>query len=221
MLEQIKAVLFDMDGTLVDSLWMWKNIDVEYLGAHGYQVPSDLHRAIEGMSFHEVAVYFKERFAIPSSIAEIEALWIEMAKDKYAHEVTVKPGALHFLRYLKEKGIPAGVATSNSRELLEAALDGRGLRPYFTCCMTANEAGAGKPAPDVYLQAADSLGVDPRDCLVFEDTYAGMLAGKRAGCRVCAVEDAHSGILEEELLEAADYYLTDYEQIFAGSYRKL
>lgn len=106
MLENVKAVLFDMDGTLVDSLWVWGEIDIEYLGRHGYEVPSDLQHTIEGMSFSEAAVYFKEFFKLADSAEAIQAEWIEMAKDKYAHEVVLKPGALRFLNHLKEQGIP-------------------------------------------------------------------------------------------------------------------
>ena len=81
-LENKKAVLFDLDGTLVDSMWMWEAIDIEFLGAYGYECPDDIQRAIEGMSFSETAVYFKERFDLPLSLDEIKAVWIRMSIDK-------------------------------------------------------------------------------------------------------------------------------------------
>ena len=85
-LENKKAVLFDLDGTLVDSMWMWEAIDIEFLGAYGYECPDDIQRAIEGMSFSETAVYFKERFDLPLSLDEIKAVWTRMSIDKYRHE---------------------------------------------------------------------------------------------------------------------------------------
>ena len=91
-LENKKAVLFDLDGTLVDSMWMWEAIDIEFLGAYGYECPDDIQRAIEGMSFSETAVYFKERFDLPLSLDEIKAVWTRMSIDKYRHEVPLKPG---------------------------------------------------------------------------------------------------------------------------------
>lgn len=154
MLDGIKAVLFDLDGTLVDSMWMWGAIDVEYLGRHGLTVYPGLQQAIEGMSFSETAAYFKEQFALPDSLDVIKAEWIAMSKEKYAHEVPLKPGAREFLEYLKSHGIKAGIATSNGRELLDAVVAGQGLAPYFQCLMTSCEAGAGKPAPDIYLKVA-------------------------------------------------------------------
>lgn len=172
MLDGIKAVLFDLDGTLVDSMWMWGAIDVEYLGRHGLEVPAGLQQAIEGMSFSETAIYFKERFCLPDSLDVIKADWISMSREKYAHEVPLKPGAREFLEYLKAHGIKAGIATSNGRELLDAVVEGQKMTPYFQCLMTSCEAGAGKPAPDIYLKVAAELGVAPEDCLVFEDTPA-------------------------------------------------
>ena len=93
-----KAVLFDLDGTLVDSMWMWKQIDIEFLGEYGYDCPDDLQKSIEGMSFSETAVYFKERFQLPLSLDEIKACWTQMSIDKYRYEVPMKKGALEFLQ---------------------------------------------------------------------------------------------------------------------------
>lgn len=221
MLKNVKAVLFDLDGTLVDSMWMWTDIDVEYLGKYGYELPPELQKEIEGMSFSETAVYFKKRFCLPQSLDEIKAEWIEMAKYKYAHEVPMKPGALSFLRYLKEQGIRAGIATSNSRELLDAVMGSLGLDQYIDCNMTSCEAGAGKPAPDIYLKVAKRLGVSPEECLVFEDTPAGIQAGHNAGIRVCAMEDSHVADQKSEVCRMADYYIHDFGQVLDGSFVKL
>ncbi len=221
MLENIKAVLFDMDGTLVDSLWMWGDIDVEYLGKHGYEVPADLQHTIEGMSFSEAAVYFKEHFRLPSSAEEIKDEWIEMAKDKYAHEVPFKPGALRFLKHLKEQGIPMGIATSSSRELLETVMEALKLSDYIDYCMTSCEAGAGKPAPDIYRKVAEQLGAAPEECLVFEDTIAGIQAGLNAGSKVCAVAEKQSEGWKEQILKLADYYIESFDEILDGTYQRL
>ncbi len=221
MLEHVKAVLFDLDGTLVDSMWMWKDIDVEYLKRYGRRLPSKLQKEIEGMSFSETAVYFKEHFQLPQSLEEIKGMWIEMAKEKYAHQVFMKPGALSFLRYLKEHGVRSAIATSNSRELLDVVVESLGLGSYIDCSMTSCEAGAGKPAPDIYLKVAKRLGASPLECLVFEDTPAGLMAGINAGIRVCAVEDPYAAGQKEEICRLADYYIHDFGQVTDGTYLRL
>ncbi|MGN0157603.1 MAG: HAD family hydrolase [Brotaphodocola sp.] len=213
MLQTKKAVLFDLDGTLIDSMWMWKQIDIEYLGKFGYECPETLQKVIEGMSFTETAVYFKETFSIPDSLEEIKQTWIDMSIDKYRKEVPLKRGAGEFLEYLKEHGIKAGIATSNGQDMVDAVLTALKIAPYFQVITTACEVAHGKPAPDIYLKVAESLGVAPEDCMVFEDVPAGIMAGKAAGMAVCAVEDDFSAEMREEKKQLADFFIEDYNEI--------
>lgn len=214
MLQNIDAVIFDMDGSLVDSMWMWRAIDIEYLGHFGIPLPENLQAEIEGMSFGETALYFKEHFPIPNSVEEIMQTWNRMAWDKYVYEVPLKEGIPEFLRGCKENGIALGIATSNSRELVENVAQVHRLRDYFTSIVTGSEVERGKPAPDIYLKAADELSASPARCLVFEDIVAGILAGKNAGMRVCAVADAYSEHDADRKRKLADYYIEDYFHLF-------
>ena len=168
MLENIDAVIFDLDGSLVDSMWMWRQIDIEYLGKFGIELPEDLQEAIEGMSFSETAGYFKERFRLPDSIQQIKSDWNAMAWDKYSNEVPLKEGVDDFLEICREQGILLGIATSNSRELVQNIVSVHGLEDYFSCIMTGCDVAKGKPAPDIYLAVANELNVEPGRCLVFE-----------------------------------------------------
>lgn len=211
VMENISAVIFDLDGTLVDSMWMWEAIDIEYLGRFGIALPEGLQAQIEGMSFSETADYFKRRFpAITESIGEMKETWNRMAQEKYAREVFFKPGALGFLKYLREHGIRTGIATSNSAALVRTVLAALSAEAYFDEVHTACEVKAGKPAPDIYLYVAECLGVPPENCLVFEDIGKGIEAGKAAGMRVCAVQDAYSKKAEQEKRALADYFINDY-----------
>ena len=214
MLRNKKAVIFDLDGTLVDSMWMWKAIDIEYLGKFGIELPPTLQKDIEGMSFSETAVYFKETFQIPDSLEEIKADWNRMAYDKYTKEVDFKKGAIKILEICIQKGIKLGIATSNSRELVDATMEALGAKQYFDCIMTSCEVDKGKPAPDIYLAVAKKLGVQPDECLVFEDIEMGILAGKNAGMEVCAIEDDFSMDQMEIKKKLADYYIKDYTEVF-------
>ena len=213
MLENIKAVIFDLDGTLVDSMWMWRDIDIEYLGRFGIPLPETLQTDIAGMSFSETAVYFKENFGIPDSLEEIKQSWNEMALYKYKNEVPLKPGVAEFLKHLKEAEIRTGIATSNSKELVQAAVESLHISEYFDEIHTSCEVSHGKPAPDIYLLVAECLGVSPEHCLVFEDIPEGIMAGKRAGMKTCAVEDDFSMELTAEKKELADYYITHYDEV--------
>lgn len=214
MLRNIKAVIFDLDGSLVDSMWLWRAIDIEYLGRFGIPLPEDLQSRIEGMSFEETAVYFKEHFPIPDPLETIKEDWNRMAWDKYMYEVPLKPGIPEFLDECRKRGILLGIATSNSRELVENVAAAHNLKNYFSCIMTGSDVKKGKPAPDIYLETAKTLGVSPKDCLVFEDIIPGIQAGKSAGMRVCAVEDAYSAHVREQKRQLADYYIEDYYDLF-------
>ena len=216
-LNQKKAVIFDLDGTLVDSMWMWKAIDVEYLARFDLECPEDLQKEIEGMSFSETAAYFKKRFSLEDSLEQIKEAWVQMSIEKYKNEVPLKPGARAFLDYISMNGIVAGIATSNGRAMVDAVLDSLDIRRYFKVVTTACEVAAGKPAPDIYLSVADRLHVKPSDWVVFEDVPAGIQAGKNAGMTVFAVEDAFSQDMREEKRQLADYYIKDYYELLDGA----
>lgn len=210
----VKAVIFDLDGTLVDSMWMWKQIDIDFLGRFGFDCPDDMQDEIEGMSFSETADYFKNRFDIPMTAEEMKICWNQMAFEKYSHDVFLKPGAQKFLEDIKSAGIVAGIATSNSAELVGAVFDALSLKDYIGVITTGCEVAKGKPAPDVFLETARRLKVDPADCLVFEDVPSGIQAARNAGMAVIAVDDENSKHLRDQKRELADAFITDYEDLY-------
>ncbi len=213
LLKGKKAVIFDLDGTLIDSMWMWTSIDIEYLAGYGYELPGDLQSSIEGMSFTETACYFKKRFQIPESIEEIKDCWNLMAYQKYTEEVTLKKGVLDFLRQCRQQGLLMGIATSNSAQLAQAALDALQISEYFQVVATGCQVAAGKPAPDIYLHVAQQLGAAPGDCLVFEDVAAGIMAGRNAGMQVIAVEDEFSAGDAKRKGQLAQGYIQDFTEM--------
>ena len=214
MLKNKKAIIFDLDGTLVDSMWIWRSIDIAYLGRFGIALPEDLQSKIEGMSFDETAVYFKETFGIADDVEEMKRTWNEMAADKYSNEVFLKDGVKELLVCCEQQGIRLGIASSNSRELVERILQAHHLEGVFDCVLTGTDSYRGKPAPDIYLAAAERLQTLAEDCLVFEDITAGIQAGKSAGMTVCAVEDAYSKDQLAEKKRLADYCIASYRELF-------
>lgn len=213
MLKDIEAVIFDLDGTLVDSMWMWRSIDIEYLKRFGIEMPLELQSCIEGKSFSETALYFKERFQLPDSLEQIKSDWNEMAWEKYESEVPLKEGVAELLQHLKQEGIPAGIATSNSRELVELIVRKHGIEDFFGSIRTSCEVAKGKPSPDIYLLVAADLKVVPEHCLVFEDVLQGVMAGKNANMKVCAVYDEYSVKDQEEKIKLSDYYVHSMSEV--------
>ena len=221
MLEGIKGIIFDLDGTMVDSMWMWRQIDNEFMAAHHLEMTDDLELAIEGMSFCETAEYFAKTFPLKESVEELMEIWVQMAIDKYQYEVPVKPGLMHFMDEMKARGIRMGIATSNARILLDAVADAHGLYAYMDGVLTANEVKRGKPAPDVFLAVAEKIGIAPEECLVFEDIPQGIRAGLAAGMKVCAISDEYSKTQDAEKRALAHYYIDSYDQVLDGSYERL
>ena len=213
MFKDIKAAIFDMDGTLIDSMWVWKTVDIEYLMKRNITPPDDLRENIEHLSFSETAKYFKERFNLNESIEAIMAEWNDIALKEYTNNVKLKPGAKEFLTLLKSNEIKIGLATSNCNMLLEVALKNNNIYDYFDCITTTNEVNRGKNFPDVYLLCAEKLEVAPAKCIVFEDILPAVIGAKAAGIKVIGVHDLYSENQKEDIMRLADLYIFQYNEL--------
>ena len=213
MFENIKAVIFDLDGTLVDSMWVWRDVDIKFLNKRGIELPEDLQREIEGMSFNETASYFKKRFSLSESIEEIMNEWDELTFYFFKEKVLLKEGVIELLELLKKSGIKIAIGTSNTKDRTIDLLKKYDILDYFNSIRTSCEVGKGKPFPDIFLKVSEDLEIDPKNCLVFEDTYAGVLAAKRAGMKVYAIADESSLKYKKEISELADNYIENFIEI--------
>ncbi|QAA35030.1 HAD family hydrolase [Clostridium manihotivorum] len=213
MLQNIKAAIFDLDGTLIDSLWIWDKIDTDYLINKGLTKPDNLKEEIGHLSFEQTALYFKNKFNISDNIEDIMDEWHSMAVAHYREDVKLKPGAKDFLLRLKALNIKIGLATSNSQELLRAALEANGVYELFDSITTTDEVSRGKNFPDVYLLAADKLGITPNECVVFEDILVAVKGAKAAGMKVVGVYDESSKDDVEQVKSIANRYIESYLDI--------
>lgn len=211
--KQADAVIFDMDGTLIDSMGIWSDIDKAFLSERGLVEPSGFAAQVEGKSFHELAALFKELFVLPESADEIKEIWNTMAYERYAHGMKMKEGAREFLLLLRAMNKKTGIATSNSRGLTECCLRDIGIFSCFDTIVTADEVSHGKPNPDIYLKAAGNLGVNPDKCVVFEDTGAGITAGGSAGMVTCVVFDRHNALNFERNSEISCFSIKSFYDI--------
>ncbi len=207
----MKAYIFDLDGTLLDSLWIWDQIDVDFLKKRGIEVPPDYIDAIYSMSFPESAEYTISRFGLPDKADDLMREWNDMAAYAYGNTIPLKPYAREYLHALKEKGVKLGVATSLPVVLYEPALKNNGLYELFDVICSSDEAACGKTKPDIFLLAARKLGVDPRDCIVFEDNPQAMQSAKQAGMTVYGIYDETSKEQWQMITRIADGTLYDFK----------
>ena len=213
MLDNIKGAIFDLDGTLVDSMWVWAQIDIDYLKMKGHSAPPDLKDNIGHLSFSQTAAYFKERFKINDSIDTILTDWHNMAFNHYSNNVKLKAGVREFLKKLKDRKVKIALATSNSVPLLEACLKNNEIYDYFDSITTTDEVSRGKDYPDVYLLAASKINVTPENCLVFEDILPAVKGAKSANMKVIAVKDDDSLDSKELLTKYADKYIESFNEL--------
>ncbi len=207
-----EAVIFDLDGTLIDSLSVWHDVDVAFLGKRGLSVPDTLQKDLGGLSMYEIGEYFQREFGLPDTVEEMMAEWNELAYEDYRYRFGLKDGADDLLHFLKENSFPTGLATSNSRELVEASFEKNRLHDVIDVIVSSNEVPHGKPEPDIYLACAQRLSAAPEKCLVFEDHPDGILAARRAGMTVWALADTYTSEEAEEKRQAAAGFLNDFTE---------
>ncbi|MCY6485692.1 HAD family phosphatase [Clostridium aestuarii] len=213
MLTNIKGAIFDMDGTLVDSMWIWSEIDIDFLKKRNIDCPKNLKSQIEHLSFEEVALYFKKTFNLNESIEDIMDEWNTMAFQEYKNNVHLKNGVKLYLDILKSMNIKIGLATSNTSLLLETALRANGIYEYFDVIATTDEVSRGKHFPDIYLLTAKRLGVAPNNCIVFEDILPAVKGAKAAGMKVVGIHDEYSEYQKNDILKIADKYIHTYSEL--------
>jgi len=211
---KLEAVIFDLDGTLIDSMPIWTQVDQDFLSKRNLPVPEDLFTEIKGgNSYREVAEYFKKRFSLPDSIESIMNEWTSMVQEYYEKSVQLKPGAKELLEFLKDNKIKIGIGTSNCLSLSEKVLARNKVIDYFSSLIAGCTGIRGKPYPDIFLKVAEQLEVESKNCLVIEDVLVGVLAAKKAKMDVIAIYDGFSAIDENEIRKKADFYADDFDQI--------
>lgn len=218
-MKDIKALLFDLDGTLIDSECFHYECWNEILDEYGVQLTySDWLKNYAGIPLPVNARNLLEKYAINASLPEVvkrrEALTLERLKTK---DVNLMPFALEVIKFFHERDLVLAIVTSSPREDVEAIFDRNGLRPYFRLIITRSEVQQNKPDPESYNKCCETLGLSKENCLVFEDTINGIKAAKAAGIRCFAIQsntDMHESLhiadrLFLDLKEAKDYLLSD------------
>lgn len=209
----IKGAIFDVDGTLLDSMGIWKDVGVRYLNSIGVEAEPDLGTILFTMSIQEGAEYIKEHYHLSQETDEIEQSVLDIISDYYKETAPLKSGAVELLEKLRNSNISMTIASSNNKKEIEMAFERLGIAKYFDRIFTCEEAGAGKTKPDIYLQAAEYLGSRPEETLIFEDVIHAVRTAKKAGFQVVGIYDEASKDDQEEIQREADCYCRDWREL--------
>lgn len=182
----IEAVVFDMDGVLIESEEIWDSVRERYVREHGGRYDDEIQRAMMGMSSSEWSRYLHETAGIDAPPETINEQVVQLMLAAYRERLPLVDGAVAAVHRLAER-FPLAVASSSNRPLIDAVLDVSGLTGCFRTTVSSEEVALGKPAPDVYLEAARQLGVPPERCAAVEDSHGGIRSAKSAGMRVIAI----------------------------------
>ena len=206
----IKGAIFDFDGTLVDSMFIWDSFGEDYLRTLGKEPKENLTETFKTFTLEQAAEYYREHYGVTLSVGEIVDGVNEMVSEIYRTKVALKNGVLEFLRDLRSKGVKMCVATVTDRPIVEDVLCNLGIRDFFTEIFTCAEIGHNKETPHIYRAALEVLGTKKDETVVFEDALHALITAKKDGFRVAAVYDRHERN-QTQMKENGDYYITDFK----------
>lgn len=209
----IQGAIFDVDGTLLDSMSVWEDIGERYLISLGIMAKDGLGDALHTMSLEQGAVYLKEEYRLEKTVPQIVKEVLKIVSDFYRFEAPLKPGVKETLEWMSKQQIRMVVATSGNKELVEVALDRNGILKYFEWIYTCTEVGAGKDEPEIYLKAAETLQAEPENIVAFEDAFHAAETAKKAGFRVIGVYDVSNEENISRMREVCDCYYDRMDEV--------
>lgn len=204
--------IFDMDGTLVDSMGFWNRLADEFLARRGFPpLPPELQEESIALTMEGTANLFIRAYGLPETPEQICAEVNGLMEEHYRTDVPLKPGAAAFLERMKAAGFKMCVASSTAPALIDICLRRLGVRDYFEFLLSCEEVGEGKNRPTVYLEAARQLGGGPENTVIFEDILVAAQTAKAAGFSLCVIYDVNSDAEQAQLKTLADCYITRWD----------
>ena len=205
-------LIFDLDGTLIDSTGVWVDVDKIFLARRGVEYSKEYYEGVAHTILQNCATFTKEFLNLEESCEEIIAEWMELAKDAYDH-VPLKPGVREYLEQCKAEGERMILLTACVPEHCRTALKRHGLEPYFERLILAQELNMDKKSPEVFLQVAEMMGVKPEDCVLYDDSIAACKSAKQAGLKTVGVFDEHCSENKAELRMICDAFIMSFEDL--------
>ena len=210
----MKGAIFDMDGTLTDSMHLWIEIGRRYLEGLGYEVSPGQTYEMTTMLLEPMAIYIREEFGLQKPEEEIVADMNKMVEPDYFHVVGLKPTVTETLQKLQDAGVRMCVATATDRHLTEACLKRNGIDRYFSAVFTCSEEQCTKRTSHIYDRARAFLGTAPEETYIFEDTYTSLLGASESGCHTVAVADRWAESKKDLIRDLAEVYLEEMGELF-------
>lgn len=210
---KIKAAIFDLDGTIVDSMYVWDKVDDDFLTNRGIPVTQKYKDDIKTMFFETAAKYTIDTYNLSESVEQVVEIWLNMARYEYEFNVKAKPNIIEYFEFLKKHGVKIGIATSSNPYLTEPVLKNNNMDKYIDEICYTSQVGKSKKFPDIYLYTAKKLKTAPNECIVFEDIAEGICGAKKAGMKTIAVYDKSSEADMEILKKTADKYIFNFSEM--------
>ncbi len=205
-----KGAIFDADGTLIDSMYMWHSLGLQYLQKLGIHENESLNQKLFVMSFEQGCEYLSRHYDLNQTAEKIRSGIINMISDFYVHHVKLKDGVREFLSALKAEHIPMVIATSGDRELLTSALKRLEVYEYFDAIFTCTELETNKHDAKIYMACSDYMKLKPEDVAVFEDVFYALNTAKNAGFFTVGIADNESIEDRKRIIEVSDYFIEDF-----------
>lgn len=210
---KFKGAIFDFDGTLADTMYMWEHIDRMFFEKRGLEIPDGYVKKIATMGFLQASLYTKELLGLMDTPEEIIAEWFDYALYEHTHNIFFKPGAIDFVKKLRNMGIKTAVATASDMKLIIPALENNNASELFDVVATTNETKRAKGFPDVYELARDKMGLKTEECVVFEDVLEAVKGAKMGNFSTVGVYDERSREDIQEMKKLCDCYIYSFEEV--------
>lgn len=209
----MKGAIFDVDGTLLDSMTVWWRVMIDFFEDNNLSLTDEKAAEYKEMTLEESVPAIIEEFKLDITAEEIFAEFQSAMVREYRESIPLKPYAKEYIEKLHNSGVKIALATSGYESLCRAAFERLGIWQYIDACAFSSEVGVNKGNPDIYLLAAERLGVKPEDCVVYEDIVLGISGAKKGGFKTCAVQD-YTNLGETDILKkTADNYITGWEEL--------
>lgn len=213
-IKNIQGVIFDLDGTILDSMHIWSDIGLLFLKNKGVEAPEGIEDEFVKMSMVQAAEYYIKNIDSTATVMDIVNEVNALVQDFYFNEVIKKSGVENFLNFLKNKKVKMCIATATDKHLVEKALERNGIREYFSEIFTCSSVGAGKDSPVIYDVALEHLGTPKENTFVFEDALYAIETANKAGYNIVGINDVSEKADPNDVKKLCNYYINDYSDIY-------